>query len=74
MKVEVTLVSDMLRVEFGGTLHLSVYYPYLYGVQSWVENDSQYCIRYYTKQGNIDCLYHDIDLWKKVIGGVSAFV
>lgn len=74
MTVTVTLISDMLRVEFDGVLHLTIYYPILFAVQSWVENDSRFCIRYYTKDGNVDSLYHDREVWLQVLGGVNKFV
>lgn len=71
MKIDIYLISDTLRIEFDGVLHLSIYYPDLFAVQSWVENDSQFCIRYYTKHGKINSLYHDVNIWKEVLKGIN---
>lgn len=75
MNVTSNVEQDYLKLYLNVTLHLSLYFGELFGVQAWVESESWWMIEYINKEGGkIRSQYGNEELWKKVLKEIENHI
>jgi hypothetical protein len=71
-KVTKLMENDWMTIFIYDFIHLRIYMPYVYGIQSWAEDENSFRIRYYTKEGNITSIYHNQQLFESVLKAINS--